>query len=101
MRRNTYGVGGPSPADLDSIAAIWGRLLQSLPFGSLRSVASVHCRIEAIHGHGLTISAPTCWLPMLGQRRDLLERAASRAMGGRRLMVHLVATDAEPAGGGE
>ena len=99
--RHTYGVGGPSPADLHSIPAVWAALLHWLPFGSLRSVASVHCRIEAIHGHGLTISAPTCWLPMLGQRRDLLERAASRATGGRRLMVHLIASDAEPAGGGE
>ena len=95
------GVGRASLPNPDSIETIYAGLLQSLPFGSLRSVFACHCEVAAVHRHGLTIAAPACWLPMLGQRRDLLERAAARAMGGRRLMVHLVATDAEPAGGGE
>lgn len=85
----------------DSTEAVWTALLRCLPFGSLRSVMSCHCRLDAIHLHGVTITAPSCWLEVLGQRRDLLERAASRAMGGRRLMVHLIASDAEAAGGGE
>ncbi len=99
--RHTYGVGGPSPADPDSTEAVWAGLLRWLPFGSLRSVMSVHCRLQEIHLHGLTITAPGCWLEVLGQRRELIERAASRAMGGRPVVVHLMPSDAEPAGGGK
>ncbi|MFN4867788.1 MAG: hypothetical protein ACK5GZ_15910 [Cyanobium sp.] len=57
-----------------------------------------HCRLEAIHLHGLTITAPSCWLPVLGPRRELIERAASCAMGGRPVMVHLMPCDADAAG---
>jgi hypothetical protein len=62
-------------------------------------VLAIHCRLEALEPHGLTIAAPGCWLPVLAERRELLERAASRAMG-RPVAVELVASDAEPAGGG-
>jgi hypothetical protein len=85
--------GHPDPTE-----ALWSRLLQRLPFGSFRSVVAVHCRLERVHLHGLTVSAPSCWLPVLGQRRELLERAASRAMGGRPVVVHLMPCDAEPEG---
>ena len=92
------GVGRASLPETHSTAAIWRRLLERLPFGAFRSVLACHCRLEAEHLHGLTIAAPSCWLPLLGERRDLLERAAHAATG-KRLAVHLVATDAETAGG--
>jgi len=95
------GVGRASLPNPDSTEAVWAGLLRWLPFGSLRSVMACHCRIEAIHLHGLTVTAPTCWLEVLGQRRELIERAASRAMGGRPVVVHLMPSDAEPAGGGK
>lgn len=88
-----YG-GRPNPTE-----AVWAALLRCLPFGSLRSVMACHCRLEAIHLHGLTITAPSCWLRVLGERRELIERAASRAMGGKPVVVHLMPCDAEPAGG--
>lgn len=100
MSKTTRG-GWASLPDTHSTGAVWAGLLRCLPFGSLRSVMACHCHLEAIHLHGLTITAPTCWLPVLGQRRDLIERAASRAMGGRPVVVHLMPSDAEPAGGGQ
>jgi len=97
--RNTAGVRASLPGP-ESTEAVWGRLVQQLQLGCFRSVVSIHCRLEMLHPHGLTIAAPCCWLPVLGERRELLERAASRAMGGRPMVVHLIASDAEPAGGG-
>lgn len=99
--RQTHGVGRAFLPDPDSTEALWLALLRYLPFGSLRSVMVTHCKLQEIHLHGLTVSAPSCWLQVLGQRRELIERAASRAMGGRPVMVHLTASDAEPAGGGK
>lgn len=94
------GVGRASLPDPESTEAVLARLLPLLPFGSLRTVVRVYCELQALHPHGLTIAAPSCWLPVLAERRELLERAASRAMGGRPMVVHLIAADAEPAGGG-
>jgi hypothetical protein len=101
MRTKSYALGGrASNPEPDSTEAAWGRLVQQLQLGCFRSVVRIHCRLEALHLHGLTIAAPSFWLPVLGERRELLERAASRAMGGRPMVVHLIATDAEPVGGG-
>ena len=93
------GVGRASLPNPDSTEAVWGRLLQQLQLGCFRSVLAIHCRLEALEPDGLTIAAPSCWLPVLVERRELLERAASRAMG-RPVAVELVASDAEQAGGG-
>lgn len=95
------GVGWASLPNPDSTEDVWAGLLHWLPFDSLRSVMACHCHLEAIHLHGLTITAPSCWLEVLGQRRELIERVASRVMGGRPVVVHLMPSDAEPAGGGK
>lgn len=91
----------PTKGLTDSTETVWRNLLRSLPFGALRSVMSCQCTLQTIHLHGLTISAPSCWLQVLSERRELIERAASRAMGGRPVVVHLMPSDAEPAGGGK
>lgn len=101
MRTKSYALAGrASNPEPDSTETVWGRLIQQLQLGCFRSVVRIHCRLEALEPGALTIAAPSCWLPVLAERRELLERAASRAMGGRPMVVHLIATDAEPAGGG-
>ena len=82
-------------------STLWGGLLRCLPYGAFRSLVALYCRLHAVHPHGITIAAPRAWLPVLGKRRELLERAASWAMGGRPMAVHLIASDAESAGGGQ
>ncbi len=95
------GVGRASLPTHNSTETIWNNLLLQLQPGCFRTVVAIYGQLHQVHLHGITIAVPSCWLPLLGQRRDLLEAAARRATGGRALMVHLTASDAELAGGVE
>jgi DNA polymerase-3 subunit gamma/tau len=92
----------PAPAPLatdqaGNLVDLWGRILASLELPSTRMLLSQQARLVRLDDHRAVVQVANTWMAMVQTRKDLVERAISRALGGHRQLTLEAAGEAPPA----